>query len=36
MFDLTLYIYSLLTKGYGLLKDVQIYTCKKIQQFEVA
>ena len=34
-FDLT-YIYSLLTKGYGLSEDVQIHICKKIQQFEVA
>jgi len=34
-FDLT-YIYSLLTKGYGLSEDIQINICKKIQQFEVA
>jgi guanosine-diphosphatase len=34
-FDLT-YIYSLLTKGYGLSEDIQIHICKKIQQFEVA
>lgn len=34
-FDLT-YIYSLLTKGYGLSEDVPIHVCKKIQQFEVA
>jgi hypothetical protein len=34
-FDLT-YIYSLLTKGYGLSEDIQIQICKKIQQFEVA
>lgn len=34
-FDLT-YIYSLLTKGYGLAEDIEIRVCKKIQQFEVA
>ncbi|CAF3116254.1 unnamed protein product [Rotaria sp. Silwood2] len=34
-FDLT-YIYSLLTKGYGLSEDILIHICKKIQQFEVA
>ncbi|CAF1125584.1 unnamed protein product [Rotaria sp. Silwood1] len=34
-FDLT-YIYSLLTKGYGLSEDNLIHICKKIQQFEVA
>ncbi|CAF3112605.1 unnamed protein product [Rotaria socialis] len=34
-FDLT-YIYSLLTKGYGLSENTQIHICKKIQQFEVA
>ncbi|CAF0711734.1 unnamed protein product [Adineta steineri] len=34
-FDLT-YIYSLLTRGYGLSEDVEIHICKKIQQFEVA
>jgi len=34
-FDLT-YIYSLLTKGYGLSEDIEIHICKKIQQFEVA
>ncbi|CAF1034862.1 unnamed protein product [Rotaria sordida] len=34
-FDLT-YIYSLLTKGYGLSEEVLIHICKKIQQFEVA
>jgi len=34
-FDLT-YIYSLLTKGYGLSEDIQINICKQIQQFEVA
>ncbi|CAF4189262.1 unnamed protein product [Rotaria sordida] len=33
-FDLT-YIYSVLTKGYGLSEDIQIHICKKIQQFEV-
>jgi len=32
-FDLT-YIYSLLTKGYGLSEDIQIHICKRIQQFE--
>lgn len=34
-FDLT-YIYSLLTKGYGLAEDIPIHICKRIQQFEVA
>lgn len=34
-FDLT-YIYSLLTKGYGLSEEMEIHICKKIQQFEVA
>lgn len=34
-FDLT-YVYSLLTKGYGLSEDIEIHICKKIQQFEVA
>ena len=34
-FDLT-YIYSLLTKGYGLSEEIPIHICKKIQQFEVA
>ncbi|UJR29357.1 hypothetical protein I4U23_010569 [Adineta vaga] len=34
-FDLT-YIYSLLTKGYGLVEDIEIHICKKIQEFEVA
>lgn len=34
-FDLT-YIYSLLSKGYGLGEDIQIHICKRIQQFEVA
>jgi hypothetical protein len=34
-FDLT-YIYSLLTKGYGLSENVSIHICKKIEQFAVA
>jgi len=34
-FDLT-YLYSLLTKGYGLSEQIEIHICKKIQQFEVA
>lgn len=34
-FDM-IYIYSLLTKGYGLSEDISIHICKKIQQFEVA
>ncbi|CAF2448434.1 unnamed protein product [Rotaria sp. Silwood2] len=34
-FNLT-YIYSLLTKGYGLSEDIEIHICKKIQQFQVA
>ena len=34
-FDIT-YIYSLLTKGYGLSDGIQLHICKKIQEFEVS
>ncbi|CAF0967012.1 unnamed protein product [Didymodactylos carnosus] len=34
-FDLT-YMFSLLTKGYGLSEDINVNVCKKIQDFEVA